>query len=250
MVSFLVKVQFFLFFLFSTHCLFSSEKKSVSDEPRVTSYWEFQNSALYYNFFSKEEGELISHIGLRTGLSYVKVFSFFSLSLDFFLLLGPYTELKRKNQEIPLNFLGFGGRVGLIRELDFVPWMRNIALASGFRLDEMKSYFVEEKSLEFEKSTHLLKVGELRDYSLKIRSLSLDLLLVYYFSESFQKMLAKNQETKKYGHSISIGVSLPFYSSWKKRHKEVLSSSSYQDRATSSRGEGFSLALSYQLAFM
>ncbi len=250
MVSFFVKAPFFFFFLFSSNFLFSSKKEPLSKKPLVTSYWEFKNSALYYRLASKEDGEIISHIGLQTGLSYVKIFSFFSLNVDFFLLLGPYTELKRKNQEIPLNFMGFGGRVGLIRELDFVPWMRNFSLASSIKLEEMKSYFSEEKTLELEKKTNILKAGELRDYYLKIRSLSLDLFLIYHFAKSFQRILEENQETKKYGHSISLGFSLPFYSSWKKKYQEVLSSSSYRDKTRSEKGRGFSLAFSYHLAFM
>ncbi len=250
MVSFLVKAPFFFFVICSSIFIFSSEKESISNKPLVTSYWEFQNSALYYRLSSKEEGEIISHIGLQTGLSYVKIFSFFSLNIDFFLLLGPYTELKIKNQEIPLNFLGFGGRIGLIRELDFVPWMRNFSLASSIKLEEMKSYFSEEKTLELEKKTNILKAGELRDYYLKIRSLSFDLFLIYHFAKSFQRILKENQETKKYGHSISLGVSFPFYSSWKKRYQEVMSSSSSQGKDHSEKGRGFSLAFSYHLAFM
>ena len=178
------------------------------------------------------------------------MFSFFSLNVDFFLLLGPYTQLKIKNQEISLNFLGFGGRIGLIKELDFIPWMKNFSLASSLKLEEMKSYFSEEKALELEKNTKILKAGELRDYYLKIRSLSLDLFFVYHFSKSFQKILEEDQETKKYGHSISLGFSLPFYSSWKKKYQEVVSSSSYQDKTRSENGRGFSLAFSYHLAFM
>lgn len=249
MISSLGKIPWILcFFAFSFSLL--AESELTEKPPAANSYWEFQNSVLYQNLKSKRENEVISHMAFETGLSYVRMFSFFSLHFDFFLALGPYTSFNKKKEHLDVTFLGFGGRVGLKRELGFIPGMKHFSLGSSLRVSQIKSSSSGEKILEIETSSHALKVGNIRDYKLKIRSFALDLALSYHFGESFRTLLERDPETGAYGHSLSLVLSWPFYSKWKERYYEATGSSTVQFKSVSEKGKGVSVALAYHLAFL
>lgn len=248
MVSLLGKVLCFLFVFFFASL--SLQGASPESTVRVSSYWQFQNSVVFYSLKSKKEEGRISHIGARTGLSYVKIFSLFSMNVDFSLLFGPYTRFDRNQQRISMNFFGFGGRVGLIRELDFIPGLKNFSLASALNIEQIKASNKEGKALKIEESGHLFVPGDLRGYGLKIRSFSLYLELAYHFSRPFKKVIEKKPETKAYGHSLALGVSFPFYSKWKENYFKVTSPSSTEYEQNSIKGSGVSFSFSYYLAFL
>ena len=245
-MAFVIKKTIFVLFLLSTFSSFSDDRDKL---PIPSSYWSFQNSFVYYSYHFSDDSYEVRGSAYRSSLSYSYLIKNFALDFSISLLLGPYTKEKRNN--FSLDYMGFSGAFTFFYFPKFSPIGKNFSIASFVAISELSSSSSDKESFDIKLKNSLGRAGEDAFYQMKLRVYSLGFLLSYHFPKIFQKILEKERDHYfSYGHSFSLGFSLPVYGKLKKRFFRFTGPDTYEELKISERVKGFELFISYSLMFL
>lgn len=223
---------------------------SSSNHPikEAKSYWGYCNSLIGYNFKGNSMHE-IKGIGLKSGLSYLMFFEKFAIYSDISLYLGPYTKMK--GTDISIDFVGFGGGVGVLKDLSFIHLLENFSIKGSLQFSDLSGSSSDSLAFKVKTTNYLVKAEKIADYSLRLKNYAFNFALSYNLgSKNFTKMSRGDVDPKDFIHSFSLGFSVPIYAKYKSNYSKTYSKSYHERMREGGKFFGSQFLISYNLYFL